>query len=421
MFGDRDAKRLSQISSSSKARAEPVISLNNWLPAFTTSLWFTRGWTLLELLAPQNISFFSVGWNCLGTKSSLVEILTRTTRIPINILNGTHSVLDESIAKRFSWASHRYTTRPEDIAYCLLGLFDVNIPILYGEGGQKAFFRLQEELIRRYDDESIFAWRAHNPSVSFASYHGLLASSPADFRECGFISRRALLGRPSFQLTNSGVSMRMKLHGVSAHSKESGTMRGDHHGILACYEERTGANVAILMMCVEGEQWCRVNPSRVVGWGNEKTQFHEEQTSSIVVRQNWRREFVGFNWITLKRVLGFVLKKEESKHTVVELDRQEQWTGIGYLWPFYEDEMRQGKKQSFEFVVMSPGSWWKTVTMYYDASGYPGLEGRCYPEFGKQKAFGAMSKEGKTINIEKSLQVIDGEAVIVLRVIEKSI
>jgi hypothetical protein len=73
-----------------------------------------------------------------------------------------------------SWVSRRQTTKKEDTAYCLLGLFDVNMPLLYGEG-DKAFMRLQHELLKNSDDESIFAWTANVESS------GLLATSPAWF------------------------------------------------------------------------------------------------------------------------------------------------------------------------------------------------------------------------------------------------
>ncbi|OTA69980.1 HET-domain-containing protein, partial [Hypoxylon sp. EC38] len=120
------------------------------------SKWFTRGWTLQELLAPREIQFFSKTWKPLGSRSELVNELSSITKIPLRYLLGG-DLSEASVAQRMSWASSRVTTREEDIAYCLLGIFDVNMPLLYGEGS-KAFIRLQEEIIKQIKDHSILAW-----------------------------------------------------------------------------------------------------------------------------------------------------------------------------------------------------------------------------------------------------------------------
>ncbi|PMD29348.1 HET-domain-containing protein, partial [Hyaloscypha variabilis F] len=114
------------------------------------SQWFTRGWTLQELLAPASVVFFDQDWVDIGTKASLGEIISEIT--------GIEDLIDfESacVAQKMSWAANRKTTRVEDMAYCLLGLFDVNMPPLYGEG-ENAFIRLQLEILKTSDDESIF-------------------------------------------------------------------------------------------------------------------------------------------------------------------------------------------------------------------------------------------------------------------------
>ena len=122
--------------------------------SFQRSRWFTRGWTLQELLAPRFVAFFDRHWNAMGTKVSLARDIALVTGI---------SEADQldfqncNIATKMSWAAKRNTTLLEDEAYCLLGLFNINMPLIYGEG-RKAFTRLQEELIRVYDDDSIFAW-----------------------------------------------------------------------------------------------------------------------------------------------------------------------------------------------------------------------------------------------------------------------
>ncbi|KAL1604983.1 hypothetical protein SLS60_004524 [Paraconiothyrium brasiliense] len=118
--------------------------------------WFTRGWTLQELIAPHDIVFYAKGWKTLGRKSTMAEVLENITGIAWYCILGS-DLNKVSVAQRMSWASKRQTTRSEDIAYCLLGIFDVNMPLLYGEG-EKAFSRLQEEIMKNSDDQSLFAW-----------------------------------------------------------------------------------------------------------------------------------------------------------------------------------------------------------------------------------------------------------------------
>lgn len=120
--------------------------------------WFTRGWTLQELLAPQNLWIYSKNWTCIGSKSELSDVLSRLTGIEDKYLRDTQEIYRASIAKRLSWASSRQTGKAEDIAYSLLGIFDINMPLLYGEGALKAFRRLQEEIIKVSNDQTIFAW-----------------------------------------------------------------------------------------------------------------------------------------------------------------------------------------------------------------------------------------------------------------------
>lgn len=142
-----------------------------------TCRWFTRGWTLQETIAPSTVAFYDAHWNYFGTRMSLQEAISAITRIPLSVLNTTKSPQEYNVAVRMSWASKRRTTRLEDEAYCLMGLFDVNMPMLYGEG-HRAFQRLQEEIIRRYDDYSLFAWVSQKwGAIPF------LASSPFDFDE----------------------------------------------------------------------------------------------------------------------------------------------------------------------------------------------------------------------------------------------
>jgi hypothetical protein len=144
-------------------------------PSFHGVKWFTRGWCLQELLAPRNMQFYNKHWAYIGSKYSLKTPISMETRIDeYGLFIPDLSVL--SVAYRMSWAARRQTTRPEDIAYCLLGIFNINMPLLYGEGEIRAFGRLQEEIMRRTEDHSIFAWKGirtdfGNDMVGFLAPH----------------------------------------------------------------------------------------------------------------------------------------------------------------------------------------------------------------------------------------------------------
>ncbi|KAI0324536.1 HET-domain-containing protein [Cubamyces sp. BRFM 1775] len=124
---------------------------------FYYSRWHTRGWTLQELLAPAAVVFLSKDWRYLGTKLTLARQLEYRLNIPYIVL--THMVALETfnVAERFAWAADRETTRVEGRAYCLLGLFGANMPLLYGEG-DRAFYRLQQAIWAQTADHTIFAW-----------------------------------------------------------------------------------------------------------------------------------------------------------------------------------------------------------------------------------------------------------------------
>ncbi|KAH8759522.1 heterokaryon incompatibility protein-domain-containing protein [Diaporthe sp. PMI_573] len=119
-----------------------------WQSAFRNSLWFTRGWTLQELLAPASVEFFSREGTLLGNKSSLEQSIRDVTSIPVQALRNS-PLSDFCVSDRFSWMGHRKTTREEDMAYALLGILDVRMRLDYGEGSAEAFRRLQEKIDKR--------------------------------------------------------------------------------------------------------------------------------------------------------------------------------------------------------------------------------------------------------------------------------
>ena len=123
---------------------------------FRRSRWFTRGWTLQELIAPIYVRFVCKEWTFIGSKHTMADLVSEITGIGYNALLHVEPLRDFSVAQRLSWSAKRETTRVEDRAYSLLGIFYINMPTLYGEG-QRAFRRLQEEILRRIPDQTLFA------------------------------------------------------------------------------------------------------------------------------------------------------------------------------------------------------------------------------------------------------------------------
>ncbi|KAK4097036.1 hypothetical protein N658DRAFT_397268, partial [Parathielavia hyrcaniae] len=174
--------------------------------------WFTRGWTLQELLAPSQVDFYDGHWNPRGTKGYLCRGLFRITGICPTVLMDPHAVQSVPVAMRMSWAAARQTTRIEDKAYCLLGIFDVHMPLLYGER-EKAFIRLQQTIAQNINDMSLFAWIAdplEGPLQKWsATYSGLLAKDPSQFSGCAGVAHilDPLLSSPSWIITNAGIEI----------------------------------------------------------------------------------------------------------------------------------------------------------------------------------------------------------------------
>jgi Heterokaryon incompatibility protein (HET) len=145
-------------------------SQQTWKAAFQRSRWFTRGWTLQELLAPKSVEFYSTDGEQLGNKISLVQEIHDTTGISVQALEGS-PLSQFSVGERISWAERRETKREEDAAYSLLGIFDIHMPLLYGEGREKAFARLQKEIepsaqIQKEGKEHVQHLRLAKPSPS---------------------------------------------------------------------------------------------------------------------------------------------------------------------------------------------------------------------------------------------------------------
>jgi hypothetical protein len=169
---------------------------------FSQSKWFKRGWTLQELLAPNYVDFFDQTWTWIGSKGNLDAVIRKITGIADLV-----AYKEASVAKKMSWASYRETTRIEDMSYCLLGLFGVYMPPLYGEG-ENAFMRLQLEIMKTTDDESLLAWKENDGGYQ----HGLLATSPIMFADSSRVVRMVWdPDRPPHTMSSKGLCVHFKL------------------------------------------------------------------------------------------------------------------------------------------------------------------------------------------------------------------
>ncbi|CAI7674207.1 unnamed protein product [Penicillium pancosmium] len=168
---------------------------------FEKSRWFSRGWTLQELIAPSKVIFLDEGWTMLEFTADRQKMVAESTGIPVDILLHKKDLDEFSIAQRMSWASGRQTSRIEDRAYSLMGLFGINMPLIYGEK-EMAFIRLQQGIMKISNDYSIFAWRSKDSLDGFPT-------SPAAFAESYNIVQTnpsRSLGDP-FTVDNQGVHL----------------------------------------------------------------------------------------------------------------------------------------------------------------------------------------------------------------------
>ncbi|KKP05803.1 hypothetical protein THAR02_02087 [Trichoderma harzianum] len=228
---------------------------------FQSSRWFQRGWTLQELLAPKTMRFYGAvspsdahnrqaaidtnlvqGWRLLGNKGSMSTTIASITGIPRHYLLGIAALHTASIAQRMSWAAHRDTKRKEDLAYCLLGIFNITMPMIYGEGGEQAFFRLQEQIMKVTRDDSILAWglgtndSSANNITGDATAGRVVAKAPADFANSRHIIHRDQTLKYMNSVDISGGSIRAYLPLHTTHT-------GQIVGLLSCGPEKNSQQV----------------------------------------------------------------------------------------------------------------------------------------------------------------------------------
>lgn len=311
-----DVDELSELETNNTQQLEDWYSANNWQPrcerntvaahlksgidhafhvrsshyapfaakAFIGSRWFTRGWTLQEMLAPQSILFYNTGLKLIGNCHkkeqvcrlhrrdveigdynflSLQMLAAEASGVSLKVIwNGLTIRMKPCTAQRMSWASRRITTRGEDVAYCLLGIFDVNMPLLYGEGASRAFERLQLAILGRSVDQSLFMWLKDAEENRTRAYHqtlkaqSILAPRPDCFHACAnailedlFDMRSHLLPISPITFTQRGLEMEITL---------PRGMRPKHHEpFCVIYPLRCKASPAsrsfYLVLCIEAE------------------------------------------------------------------------------------------------------------------------------------------------------------------------
>ena len=288
---------------------------------FRESRWFARGWTLQELLAPLYVVFFGSDWTDIGTKSSLQKVISDITGVHSQVLL-TNYPGEISVAQRMAWASKRVTARVEDEAYCLMGFFGVNMPMLYGEGSN-AFIRLQLEIMKLSDDQSIFAWSGYNQQGG----RGLLASSPKEFVNCGNIRRYGDDSHTSaFSMTNKGLHIELPLIPCRSPSE-----RNLFYAVLAC-QRKQGSQypdrypLGIYLQREQGEH--ATNYVRVKAHKIEEIQTYVafDDRSELYVREKNPSKFDVVQWMQPQDRYCFSIKKRpHGLPRVLESGRETKW------------------------------------------------------------------------------------------------
>lgn len=223
----RDAERcyvyLDDVSKSYPEGLSRNQNTEPWVIAFRNSRWFTRGWTLQELIAPNKVDFYSREWEWLGDKQSLEAIICEVTGIPASALRGT-PLHKFSVSERESWMRNRHTKYDEDMAYSLLGIFNVYLPLIYGEGRENATRRLREEITKTKDlrvedtlevdhgmtQNGLGSWRVLNDAAPNKSGSPQLYKSASEERYLKTIHR---------SMTLNGAHRVVALHGLGGIGK----------------------------------------------------------------------------------------------------------------------------------------------------------------------------------------------------------
>jgi hypothetical protein len=266
------------------------LSRKIWVLAFSESRWFTRGWTLQELIAPQTVEFFSKEHCPLGDKKSLEQELHQITGIALEALRGDRPLQEFGIDERMSWAKNRETTRHEDAAYCLLGIFDIHMPLIYGEGRKKALIRLRKEIQETYNLPSALFKDVRTVSSSsmsenrqFKTFTSSFNDAPVDLLSIHFIKRERELGlvRNAHRVSEDNMPTRCAIWGIPGVGKTQLALR-----YTKIFLEYPTVSAVFWMSCSNVEK-LQQGFSKLLSLINHPDQFKPEQNARVIAARGW--------------------------------------------------------------------------------------------------------------------------------------
>ncbi|KAK7993810.1 acetyltransferase [Apiospora arundinis] len=280
--------------------------------AFIASRWFSRGWTLQELLAPSKVIFYTSEWLPIGDREDLSGSIERITTIDQEVLTRKLSFSDVSVAERMTWAARRQTTRGEDMAYSLLGIFGVSMSLLYGEGGPEAFRRLQEEIVKTSNDLSIFAWLA--PERSGGSEISAFSTAVSQFAYAANVP--IIASSPEFPTEVTGGLIKVHL--------PFQTIKGRTYGLLRHYSRPTPCVYGIPLEEIHPNVFVRLRGQVVVV---EYSGFlrRDQRSVSLVIRLEKYRETARarFGWDSYRAVMFKSLPPEYRITEITPFDTRD--------------------------------------------------------------------------------------------------
>ncbi|KAK4444725.1 HET-domain-containing protein [Podospora aff. communis PSN243] len=311
--------------------------------------WFTRGWTLQELIAPRHVKFYNRWWQFCGSKENLVDKLATITHISRDVLTHQVGLSSVPVAARMSWASSRETTRIEDIAYCLLGIFGVNLPLLYGEE-HRAFRRLQEEIIRTTPDLSILAWKVPvDPSPSpIPVISGVLADSPRCFGGQGAFKADKGTKACEFITTHRGI----KIQSTEVEISRSTDGAAYKYILLLNHLDNQGRRVAILLERCGAGQYIRSSPSSFIFHPADENgkgdRVWSVERSGLGSSSGTRYLLTDLQWLgsEFQHEVPFTTRLPEIKDLGIIQVKQPRWATFDRAWPLENYDL---SKQGFLF------------------------------------------------------------------------
>lgn len=308
--------------------------------SFAASLWFTRGWTLQELVAPTEVKFYGEAWKPLTTRSAAAEQIAGITGVDARVLTQHLSLNRFSVAHRMSWAVGRNTTRIEDKSYSLLGIFGVNMPLIYGEG-KRAFRRLQEEVMKVTADLSILAW-SHPLAACFGRH-------PLTLRVEDFIGCKSLVQADKFTRTGGTIVTNdaLRISAPVVEVVDVRTSRTKLAVILNCRYENDittviGLKVSRTVPAVEGASDQETMHCRV-GWSPIDTENRLVKVDVLHARTSRLRSLM----------IGTDLK---PRLDTIELQRS-----LAYLWVRFQEPHK-----AWRTVDFWPHNYWDPAKRTFD-------------------------------------------------------